>query len=232
MIDIAKNLQQVQQRIHQATQAAGRKRNNITLLAVSKTKPVEMIEQAYAAGQTSFGENYLQDALAKISALRNLDISWHYIGRIQSNKCKDIAQHFAWVHGLDKAKHAERLSHYRAGQNTFLQCCIQVNLSGEANKGGIAPDELPGLAHFIQKQPRLKLRGLMTMPNPQTSPEEQSTVFQRLAILRKQLNDEGLTLDTLSMGMSGDLEMAIAAGSTMVRIGTDIFGERGKGLTV
>ena len=227
MTEIAKTLAQVTARIEKAAQQAARAPQEITLLAVSKTKPAQQVREAYAAGQRRFGENYLQDALPKIAELADLgDIEWHYIGRIQSNKTRDIAGHFAWVHGIDKLKHAQRLSEQRPANLPPLQCCIQVNLSGEASKGGVSPQDLPALAQQIAALPHLQLRGLMTMPDPNSSPEMQSQVFQQLARLQEQLNADGLSLDTLSMGMSGDLELAIAAGSTMVRIGTDIFGAR------
>jgi len=226
MTDISKSLQEVHQRIEDAAIDAGRSADDIRLLAVSKTKPVSAIREAHAAGQTAFGENYLQDALPKIQALQSLCLEWHYIGRIQSNKTKEIAENFAWVHGIDKLKHAKRLSAQRDEQIKPLQCCIQVNLSGEESKGGVTPKELPELAHAIAKLPGLQLRGLMTMPDPNSSSEVQSAVFIELAQLLEKLKTSGLTLDTLSMGMSGDLEQAIAAGSNMVRIGTDIFGAR------
>jgi len=226
MTDIAQALAGVQQRIAAAATAVGRDPAEITLLAVSKTKPVEMIRAAHAAGQVAFGENYLQDALPKIAALRELDLEWHYIGRIQSNKTREIAANFAWVHGIDKLKHAQRLNNQRDPAQPPLQCCIQVNLSGEASKGGVNREQLPALAHDLATLPRLRLRGLMTMPDPGSDRTAQSAVFTELAALREQLNTGGLALDTLSMGMSGDLELAIAAGSTLVRVGTDIFGAR------
>lgn len=226
MTDIATALSKVQHRIAQSASENGRNPADITLLAVSKTKPEAMIRDAYAAGQQAFGENYLQDALPKIAALAELDIEWHYIGRIQSNKTRDIAENFSWVHGIDKLKHAERLSHQRPSTLPPLQCCIQVNLSGEDSKGGVLPDALPAFAQAIAELPQLQLRGLMTMPDPNTSATEQHQVFVDLASLKDELMQQGLPLDTLSIGMSGDLESAIAAGSTLVRIGTDIFGAR------
>jgi pyridoxal phosphate enzyme (YggS family) len=226
MTDIATALQEVRERIAQAAVACGRNPEDIALLAVSKTKPADMIRQAHAAGQQAFGENYLQDALPKIAELQELGLEWHYIGRIQSNKTKEIAQYFAWVHGIDKLKHAQRLSAQRPTDLPPLQCCIQVNLSGETSKGGVSTADLPQLAEDIAALPNLKLRGLMTMPDPGSSREAQARVFARLAELRTQLNTRGHALDTLSMGMSGDLELAIAAGSTLVRVGTDIFGAR------
>ncbi len=226
MTDIAKALQNVRARIASAAQANHRSPGEIMLLAVSKTKPAAAIREAHAAGQQAFGENYLQDALPKIIELKDLGLEWHYIGRIQSNKTKEIAQHFAWVHGIDKLKHAQRLSNQRSPDLQPLQCCIQVNLSGEQSKGGVSATELPQLARAIADLPRLQLRGLMTMPDPQSSRDNQANAFRQLAQLKHQLEAEGLVLDTLSMGMSGDLELAVAAGSTLVRVGTDIFGAR------
>jgi PLP dependent protein len=226
MSKIADALQQVHARIHEAARAAGRNPDEIRLLAVSKTKPAAMVREAYQAGQRAFGENYLQDALPKMAELAGLDIEWHYIGRIQGNKTREIAAHFAWVHGLDKLKHAQRLNEQRPTELPELNCCIQVNLSGEQSKGGIEPQGLAEFAAQFDRLPRLRLRGLMTMPDPHSPREAQRAVFERLAKLRRQQNAAGLTLDTLSIGMSGDLELAVAAGSTMVRIGTDIFGAR------
>jgi len=226
MAIIADALKKVHERIHAAALATGHSSRNIRLLAVSKTKPASMVREAYAAGQRAFGENYLQDALPKMEELSDLDIEWHFIGRIQSNKTRDIAARFAWIHGLDKAKHAHRLNEQRPPELAPLNCCIQVNLSGEKSKGGVTPDDLPVLAREVAELPRLKLRGLMTMPDPSSTREQQRIVFEQLAQLRDELNASGMSLDTLSMGMSGDLEMAVAAGSDMVRIGTDIFGAR------
>jgi len=226
MTNIAKALNSVRARITSAAKACGRSPEEIVLLAVSKTKPVAAIREAHAAGQNTFGENYLQDALPKIRELQDLGLEWHYIGRIQSNKTNEIAQHFAWVHSIDKLKHAQRLSKQRPVDMQPLQCCIQVNLSGEQSKGGVSTAELPQLARSIAQLPHLQLRGLMTMPDPHSKPEDQASVFAELAQLKRQLESEGILLDTLSMGMSGDLELAIAAGSTLVRVGTDIFGAR------
>lgn len=223
---IADALKKVHERIHLAALAAGRSPTDIRLLAVSKTKPASMVREAYSAGQRAFGENYLQDALPKMAGLSDLDIEWHYIGRIQSNKTREIATHFAWVHSLDRLKHARRLSEQRPAELPPLNCCIQVNLSGEQSKGGVTPQALPALAQSVVGLPRLKLRGLMTMPDPRAPREVQQTTFEGLARLQGELNDAGFSLDTLSMGMSGDLELAIAAGSTLVRVGTDIFGAR------
>lgn len=226
MLDIANNLALIQQRIARAAENAQRNPASITLLAVSKTKPIEMIEAAYAAGQCSFGENYLQDALPKIEALAELDIEWHYIGRIQSNKTRPIAEHFAWVHAIDSIKHAQRLNDQRPNGLPALNCCIQLNLSGEDSKGGIQPDALIETAAAFNELPHCRLRGLMTMPDPYSSAEQQQSLFHQLANCLDELKQQGFDVDTLSMGMSGDLEIAIAEGSTMVRIGTDIFGAR------
>ena len=226
MSDIANNLANVQQRIASAAENAQRDPQTIALLAVSKTKPIEMIEEAYAAGQRCFGENYLQDALPKIEALGELDIEWHYIGRIQSNKTRPIAENFAWVHAIDSVKHAQRLNEQRPDNLPPLNCCIQLNLSGEDRKGGIQPDTLIETATAFNDLPHCRLRGLMTMPDPDSSAEQQQAVFHQLADCLSELSNLGFSVDTLSMGMSGDLEMAITEGSTMVRIGTDIFGAR------
>ncbi len=224
---IAHTLEDVRRRIARAALAAGRSPAEIELLAVSKTKPATMIREAWGAGQQAFGENYLQDALPKIHALIDLPITWHYIGRIQSNKIRDIARHFTWVHGLDRLKHSRRLSDQRPETLPPLNCCIQVNLSGETSKGGIPVDALEELALAVNELPGLCLRGLMSMPDPASPRETQTAVFRDLADLRRQLEKQtGLNLDTLSMGMSSDLEPAIAAGSTLVRVGTDIFGAR------
>ncbi len=213
-------------RIARATDACGRNADDVRLLAVSKTKPVEDILSAYNAGQNAFGENYLQEALHKIAQLADHPIEWHYIGRLQSNKTHDVSRCFAWVHGLENLKHARRLSEQRPSKLPPLQVCIQVNLSGEASKGGIAPEALLPLARAVAILPRLTLRGLMTMPNPNSSNEAQRAVFASLREHLARLRNADLDVDTLSMGMSGDLEDAIAEGATIVRIGTDIFGPR------
>lgn len=227
MNEIPQRLAEVRRRIRAAAQAAGRQADEIALLAVSKTKPAADIVAAYREGQRQFGENYLQDAMPKIDALADLAIEWHFIGRLQSNKAAEISRHFAWVHGIDQHRHAVRLSNHRPVQAPPLQVCIQVNLSGEATKGGVQPAELPALAHVVAGLPRLRLRGLMTLPSPTTDSATQHAVFAQLRGLLEDLQHRGLELDTLSMGMSADMEAAIAEGSTMVRIGTDIFGARG-----
>ncbi len=226
MNEIPERLARVRQRIAAAAAANGREPDEVTLLAVSKTKPVAELSAAHRAGQRLFGENYLQDALPKMRALADLDIEWHFIGRIQSNKTADISRHFTWVHGLDRLKHAQRLSTQRAATQPPLQICLQVNLSGQASKGGITPEALPGLATEVSMLPGLRLRGLMTLPNPDSSRQTQRSMFARLRGLLHELQDTGLAMDTLSMGMSADLEDAVAEGATIVRIGSDIFGPR------
>jgi pyridoxal phosphate enzyme (YggS family) len=226
MNQIPEKLIQIRERIRRAARACGRSPDEITLLAVSKTKPASDVLAAYKAGQREFGENYLQDALPKIQAICEPGIEWHFIGRVQSNKTAEISRHFSWVHGLDRLKHAERLSTQRPTELAPLQVCLQVNLSAEASKGGVQPEDLPALAAAVSRLPGLKLRGLMTMPNPDTESAAQRAVFARLRLLLQDLCARGLDLDTLSMGMSADMEAAIAEGSTMVRIGTDIFGAR------
>ena len=226
MNQIPERLCRVRERIGKAARASGRSPEEITLLAVSKTKPAGDVRAAYEAGQRDFGENYLQDALPKIEEIRAPGIEWHFIGRIQSNKTADISRHFSWVHGLDSLKHARRLSSQRPAGLPPLQVCLQVNLSDEASKGGVEADDLPELAAAVACLPQLKLRGLMTMPDPKTDAATQRAAFARLRRLLQDLRSRGLDLDTLSMGMGADMEAAISEGSTMVRIGTDIFGAR------
>jgi pyridoxal phosphate enzyme (YggS family) len=227
MNPIQQHLQQVHERIRAAALGCGRDPADITLLAVSKTRPAADIAAAYACGQRAFGENYLQEAEAKIDALAELAIEWHFIGRIQGNKTRPIAERFAWVHGLASAKHAQRLNDQRPADLAPLQVCLQINLSGEASKEGVDAAEALALARTVTALPRLTLRGLMTLPAPSDDPAEQRAVFERLAALMAHLNHEaGLTMDTLSMGMSGDLEAAVCAGATLVRIGTAVFGPR------
>lgn len=200
------------------------------LLAVSKTFGMEAVIEAAMAGQTAFGENYLQEALDKkqaVQAMRpDLLLKWHFIGPIQSNKTRLIAEHFDWVHSVEREKIAQRLSAQRPAHLPPLNICLQVNVSGEASKSGVAPGELPALAHAVAQMPHLKLRGLMAIPEPETDPEKQRVPFRALRNMLQQLNAEGLELDTLSMGMSGDMEAAIDEGATIVRVGTAIFGER------
>ena len=209
-----------------AALAAHRDPGSITLVAVSKGKSAESITEAATAGVTDFGENYLQEAIPKIDALSSLDVRWHYIGQIQSNKTKTIAQRFAWVHSLDRIGIARRLSEQRPFHAPPLQVCLQVALIAEPAKGGVAPEYLPQLAADVALLPRLQLRGLMCIPPPQPDAATERAVFARLRALMDQLNANGLELDTLSMGMSADFESAIAEGATMIRIGTALFGAR------
>ena len=226
MTTIASNLQAVRDAMKTAALKAGRRGDEIGLLAVSKTFPPDALREAYRAGQTRFAESYVQEALDKIAALHDLAIEWHYIGPIQSNKTRAIAESFSWVHSVDRLKIAERLSEQRPAHLPPLQVCLQVNISGEASKSGVACDEANGLAHAVAKLPRLKLRGLMAVPAPNDDVAAQRQPFAQLRTLLDQMNQQGLQLDTLSMGMSHDFAAAIAEGATMVRIGTAIFGER------
>ncbi|MGY2440861.1 YggS family pyridoxal phosphate-dependent enzyme [Pseudomonas sp. SDO52101_S400] len=223
MSTIADNISLVSSRIQAATKAAGRDENSVQLLAVSKTKPAEALREAYAAGLRDFGENYLQEALGKQLELADLPLIWHFIGPIQSNKTRSIAEHFAWVHSVDRLKIAQRLSEQRPADLPPLNICIQVNVSGEASKSGCTPADLPALAQAINALPRLKLRGLMAIPEPTEDRAEQDAAFAAVQTLQASLD---LPLDTLSMGMSHDLESAIAQGATWVRIGTALFGAR------
>ena len=223
MSTIAGNIAQVEARIRAAALAVQRDVTSIHLLAVSKTKPAAALREAYAAGVRDFGENYLQEARAKQVELADLPLCWHFIGPIQSNKTRDIAEHFAWVHSVDRLKIAQRLSEQRPDGLPPLNICIQVNVSGEASKSGCAPADLPALAHAISALPRLTLRGLMAIPEPTDERAEQDAAFAKVRELQEGLN---MGLDTLSMGMSHDLESAIAQGATWVRIGTALFGAR------
>ena len=226
MSTIADNIGLVSQRIRAAADAVQRDASSIHLLAVSKTKPAQAVRDAYAAGLHDFGENYLQEALGKQADLTDLPLSWHFIGPIQSNKTRAIAEHFAWVHSVDRLKIAQRLSEQRPADLPPLNICIQVNVSGEASKSGCTPADLPALAMAISALPRLKLRGLMAIPEPTEDRAEQDAAFATVRDLQASLN---LALDTLSMGMSHDLESAIAQGATWVRIGTALFGARDYG---
>lgn len=226
MTTISTNLQAVRVRIAAAAQLAGRAVEDIRLLAVSKTFPPERVREAAQAGQIAFGENYLQESLEKIAALADLGLEWHFIGPLQSNKTRPVAEHFSWVHGIERLKIAERLSAARGAARPPLQVCIQVNVSGEASKSGVSPGEAAALAHAVAGLPNLRLRGLMAIPEPT---DDMPLVRQRFAMLRElleALNKAGMALDTLSMGMSHDLEAAILEGATIVRVGTAIFGER------
>jgi len=213
-------------RIAGAAVAAGRDPAGVRLLAVSKTWPAESVREAAAAGQRAFGENYVQEGVAKVEALADLGLEWHFIGPLQSNKTRLVANRFAWVHSIDRLKIAERLAEQRDVHLPPLDVCIQVNVSGEASKSGVAPADLPELARAVASLPRLRLRGLMAIPEPTPDVALQRARFASLRMLRDELNAAGLGLDTLSMGMSDDLEAAIAEGSTMVRVGSAIFGAR------
>ena len=223
---IADALDKVRNRIALAAHAANRDPADITLVAVSKTKPVALVRDALDHGQRDFGENYLQDALAKIDALTEREPLWHFIGDIQSNKTRNIASNFSWAHAIDRFKIARRLSDQRPEGYAPLNLCIQVNIDGEASKSGIAPSDVAELADQIVELEHVKLRGLMTIPAPSTDEASQRKPFAALRELMQRLNDRGHDLDTLSMGMSADLEAAIAEGATHVRVGTDIFGAR------
>ncbi|HUH37581.1 MAG TPA: YggS family pyridoxal phosphate-dependent enzyme [Spongiibacteraceae bacterium] len=216
----------VQSRIRAAAEAAGRAPGDVGLIAVSKTRPAAAIREAYAAGLHQFGENYLQEALAKQAELADLPLTWHFIGPIQSNKTRAIAEQFDWVHSVDRLKVAQRLSAQRPAGLPPLQLCLQVNISGEVSKSGAAPDALETLAAAVCALPGIRLRGLMAIPAASDDPAIQRAAFARLRALLQRLQRQHPQLDTLSMGMSADLEAAIAEGATLVRIGTDIFGPR------
>ncbi|MFO7579314.1 MAG: YggS family pyridoxal phosphate-dependent enzyme [Nitrosomonas halophila] len=226
MTTIASRLETVKARIIDAANKAGRDPATIQLLAASKTNPPENLREAWEAGQTVFGENYLQEGLMKVRALADLPIEWHFIGPIQSNKTKPIAENFAWVHGIDREKIATRLSSARPESLPPLQVCVQVNVSGEITKSGVDPDKVLELASFVRDLPRLQLRGLMAVPELTAVTALQREQFQMLREIFEQLQQQGFDIDTLSMGMSEDLENAIAEGATIVRIGTSIFGQR------
>ncbi len=224
--DVAFRLRQVRERMTMACTDAGRDANLVQLLAVSKNFSAEHVFAAHSAGQADFGENYVQEGLEKIAALAHLPLTWHFIGPIQSNKTRPIAEHFAWAHGVDRLKIAERLSSQRPGNMPDLQLCIQVNVSGEPGKSGVAPAATLELARAIARLPRVRLRGLMAIPEPAETFERQRAPFRSLRGLLDELNTSGLACDTLSMGMSADLEAAIQEGATIIRVGTAIFGQR------
>ena len=226
MATIKDNLQQVHARIHDACAAAQRPVQSVTLLAVSKTFDAQAVREAFDAGQRAFGENYVHEALAKIDALRDLQIEWHLIGPLQSNKTRTVAEAFDWVHSVERLKIAQRLSEQRPAQLPPLQLCLQVNISGEASKSGLAPAEVAEVAHAVAALPRVRLRGLMAIPEPAGDFAAQRAPHRALRELFDVLRRDGLALDTLSMGMSADLEAAIAEGATLVRVGTAIFGAR------
>jgi pyridoxal phosphate enzyme (YggS family) len=231
MSSIGRKLQEIKGRIATACVAAGRHANAVTLLAVSKTQPADAVREAAAAGQRDFGENYVQEALDKMADLRDLrdlPLRWHLIGPLQSNKTRVVAEAFDWVHSVDRLKIAERLAAQRPPQLPPLQLCLQVNVSGEASKSGVAPADLPALAQAVAALPpdRVCLRGLMAIPAPAHTPEARRAPHRALREMAAALQSRGLHLDTLSMGMSDDLEAAVLEGATLVRIGTAIFGAR------
>ena len=229
MATIAANLQAVKGRIREAARVADRDPRAVSLLAVSKAWPASAVREAWQAGQRAFGENYVQEGIGKARQLAAPGIEWHFIGPVQSNKTALIAANFDWVHGIERLKIAERLAAARTGKPP-LNLCLQVNVSGEATKSGVAPGELGALARTVAALPNVRLRGLMAIPGPSRDYAAQRRPFRALReMLERLVADEGLALDTLSMGMSGDLEAAIAEGATIVRIGTAIFGERNRG---
>jgi pyridoxal phosphate enzyme (YggS family) len=231
MTTLEQRLAGVRQRIAQACLAAHRDPAGVSLLAVSKLQPAQAVRQAQQAGQRAFGENYVQEALEKMAALADLRaaLEWHLIGPLQSNKTRSVAEAFDWVHSVDRLKIAQRLSEQRPPGLPPLNICLQVNISGEASKSGLAPEELPDVARAAAALPRLRLRGLMAIPEPAQGLEAQRAPLRALRLLQQQLQAQGLDLDTLSMGMSDDLEAAVAEGSTMVRVGTAVFGARSRG---
>ena len=228
MTTISANLQAVRERIAAAARKCGRQPDEIALLAVGKGWPASALREAVAAGQRAFGENYVQEGLAKVAELAPLQIEWHFIGPLQSNKTRAVAECFAWVHSIDRLKIAERLSEQRPAGLPPLQVCLQVNVSGETSKSGVAPHQVAALAREIAALPRLRLRGLMAIPEALADFAEQRAALRSLRAIYDGLRHDGLSLDTLSMGMSHDLEAAVAEGSTLVRVGTAIFGERNR----
>jgi pyridoxal phosphate enzyme (YggS family) len=223
MSTIAANLQAVRRRISEALQGDSR---GVTVVAVSKSQPAEKIREAHAAGCRDFGENYVKEAIAKMAALGDTPLAWHFIGRLQGNKARDVAERFDWVHAVDRAPIAAALSKARPASRGELNVCLQVNISGEATKGGVRPEEAEALARQVAEMPALRLRGLMGMASFTTDASQQRSEFAVLRHTLEALRGRGLALDTLSMGMSQDLEAAVAEGATMVRIGTAIFGAR------
>jgi pyridoxal phosphate enzyme (YggS family) len=226
MTMIETQLQAVHDRMEAGCREAGRSAAEVSLLAVSKTFPASAVAEAFRAGQRAFGENYIQEGVEKIATLRDLPIEWHCIGPVQSNKTKLVAENFDWVHTVDRLKIAQRLSEQRPVEKGLLQVCIQVNVDRGQNKSGVSPDEALAFAKQVVLLPGLRLRGLMTIPEPAPDFEASLAVLERVRALFDALNLEGLALDTLSMGMSADLEAAIHAGSTLVRVGSAIFGGR------
>ena len=228
MTTISAQLQAVIARIDEAARQSGRAAGSVALLAVSKTWPAAAVREAAAAGQRAFGENYVQEGVDKATELAALGLQWHFIGPLQSNKTRTVAQTFDWVHSVDRLKIAQRLSEQRPATSAPLQVCLQVNISGEASKSGVAVGDVGLLARQVAQLPHLKLRGLMAIPAPSDDFSQQRQAFARLREVFEQLQREGLAFDTLSIGMSGDLEAAIAEGATIVRVGSAIFGERNK----
>ena len=226
MHDVGTALNAVRTRIAELERRYRREPGSVTLLAVSKTKPPEAVRAAVAAGQSAFGENHLQDAMTKVDALDGQGVSWHFIGAVQSNKTRPIAAHFDWVHSIERERIATRLSTQRPTGRGPLDVCIEVNVSGEDTKSGVPPAEVEPLARLIRELPGLRLRGLMAIPRPAEDFEAQRIPFRLLREILDDLNAKGLGLDTLSMGMTGDLEAAVAEGATIVRVGTAIFGAR------
>lgn len=226
MPSIAENIQRLRDRVRELEDRYQRESGSVKLLAVSKTHPVENILQAMSAGQKDFGENYLQEALDKIQAIGRTEVTWHFIGPIQSNKTRDIAEHFDWVHSVDRLKIARRLSEQRPDSLPPLNICVQVNISGESSKSGIAPEDCEAFCEAVAHLPRLKLRGLMAIPAPTESLAQQRAVYRPLAEIMQHLAQQHESMDTLSIGMSDDHEAAIAEGGTMIRLGTAIFGPR------
>lgn len=228
MNTIAESLQSLKRRITEAEQRFGRRPGSVTLLAVSKVHPAAAIKEAYSAGQRAFGENYLQEALVKIHELTDLDLEWHFIGPIQSNKTRLIAEHFHWVHSVDRLKIARRLSEQRGANLPPLNVCVQVNVSDELSKSGVTLDEVSDLVLAVAELPQIHLRGLMTIPLPSAEFNAQRAPYRTLRSALERLSASGPPLDTLSMGMTADMEAAIAEGATIVRVGTAIFGARDK----
>jgi len=224
--NLPENIRRVKERIDLAAAQSGRPVDSVTLLAVSKSQPAASIRAAHQEGLSQFGESYVQEALGKIEALQDLTLHWHFIGGIQGNKTRLIAEHFAWVHAVDRLRIAERLSEQRPFHAPALNVCLQVNLAAEAAKGGVAPSEVPALAARVAALPRLRLRGLMCIPPGAADVTQQRRRFAELAGLLAALNAGGAGLDTLSMGMSADLEAAVREGATIVRVGTALFGAR------
>jgi len=228
MATISENIQQLRGRMALACEQASRPVHSVTLLVVTKTFPAEDVRTAFEAGETRFGENYVQEGVEKIAALADLraQVEWHMIGPLQSNKTRVVAEQFDWVHSVDRLKIAQRLSDQRPAHLPPLQVCLQVNISGEASKSGLAPEEVAEVAREVAALPRLRLRGLMAIPEPADTLQAQRAPHRALAALLRELQAQGLPVDTLSMGMSADLEAAILEGATLVRVGSAIFGQR------